>query len=124
MTLTEYQNGAVETIAYENDDIALDCTIAGLIGELGELMELWKKYRRGDYKKEDVSEIDAFEEFQKNTALEAGDLLWYIAVYLYLWNIDMDKVGILNYEKLHERLDKDLLHASKTIREDAYDTEE
>lgn len=116
MTFNEYAIEAKKTVAYKDDDQALDCVIAGLAGELGETLELWKKYRREDYKSEGISDIDAFRKFQKDTEKELGDLLWYITIYAHLWNIDMEDVAMTNVKKLRDRLDRGVLHASGNER--------
>jgi NTP pyrophosphatase (non-canonical NTP hydrolase) len=105
MDLKEYQIHALSTMAYKDDDVALDCTLAGLVGEMGELHETWKKFRR----KEDLS-IEDFNNFIEQTTLELGDLLWYIVVYAHLWDIDLDLVLNNNIEKLSKRLENGTLY--------------
>ena len=112
MDFSEYQEMAVSTAKYKDDDQALDCVIAGLMGELGELMEVWKKFRREDDVKAGMSVLDAFRKFKARTTHEAGDILWYLAVYLYIFDIDMDKAAMLNLNRLRKRLEDGVLHAS------------
>lgn len=120
MDIKEYQDNAITTALFKDDDQALDCVIAGLMGELGEVMELWKKYRREDYTHQDISDLKAFETFQHQTALELGDLMWYIAVYAHLWNIDLGWSLEENLLKLRKRFDNGTLHSNKEGR---YETE-
>lgn len=66
--------------------------LCGIIGEAGEIMDLYKKhYFQGhELKKEDVIE-------------EVGDLLWYVAELCSGWNIGIEEVAIQNIAKLTER---------------------
>ena len=112
MNFTDYQEHATSTADFDDDDQALDCVLAGLTGELGEMMEAWKKYRRGDDVKAGMSEIGAFRKFKAKTILEAGDVLWYLSMYLYLWDIDLERVALMNLNKLSERQANGVLHGS------------
>ena len=112
MDFSEYQQKALATAAYDDDDQAFNCIFAGMMGELGELAEKWKKYKRNDDVKAGMSEIDAYRKFIAGTISEAGDLLWYLAMYLYLFDIDMDKVALTNLNKLRQRAESGVLHAS------------
>lgn len=112
MDILEYQENALKTVAYPDDDVALDCTLAGLAGEMGEVFELWKKLRRGDYNVDGTLSIEKFQEFKEKTTKELGDLMWYIVVYAWLWSIDMNDVLTENIEKLSERQRNGTLHSS------------
>ena len=59
-----------------------------------------------------MSEIDAFRKFKASLEMEAGDVLWYLAMYLYLFDIDMDRVALLNLNKLKKRMEDGVLHGS------------
>lgn len=117
MDIKTFQYNALQTVNYANDDIALDCTLAGLAGELGEVFELWKKFRRGDAEKAGLSDITAYQQFKQETTKELGDLLWYIVVYAWLWDIDMDTVLETNNAKLKQRQQNGTLHSSNRAEE-------
>lgn len=112
MDFSEYQERAMTTAQYDNDDQAFMCAITGLQGELGELMEVLKKYKRGDDEKAGMSDIAAFKKFKANSIMEAGDVLWYLSLYLYLLDIDMDRVALLNLNKLRKRAEADAIQGS------------
>lgn len=115
MDIKEYQQHALETVAYPDDDVALDCTLAGLAGEMGEVFELWKKFRRGDYNENGIVSKDGYDYFKTQTTKELGDLFWYIVVYAWLWNIDLDVVLATNVEKLSKRKQNGTLHSSDRV---------
>ena len=111
MDIKKYQEHALSTVAYKDDDTALDCVLAGLVGEMGEVFELWKKFRRFD--SEDSQQLkQVFDKFKSETTKELGDLFWYLVVYAWLWDIDLDSVLQTNIEKLAERKKNLTLHDS------------
>lgn len=64
----------------------------GLIGEVGELAEKVKKWKR------DETELDIHA-----LKLEIGDIMWYLASISNEFNIDLEEVIHLNIEKLERR---------------------
>jgi len=90
MSLNDYQALAVRTA---NQDLSYEEQVQnwslGLVGELGEVCELFKKY----YWHGKKEAILALEE-------EAGDVAWYVANLAHALGLDLDKVGNLRSEVL------------------------
>jgi NTP pyrophosphatase (non-canonical NTP hydrolase) len=112
MDMNTYQATALSTASYKDDDQALLCTTAGLQGELGEAMEALKKYIREDDEKAGMPPIEAFKKFQSTTVKELGDLMWYIAVYAWIWDITLEDICTHNVSKLSDRVKRGVLHGS------------
>jgi len=118
MDIKTYQEHALSTVSYKDDDVALDCVLAGLVGEMGEVFELWKKFRRFD--SDDSQQLkEMFDLFKTNTTKEIGDLFWYLVVYAWLWDIDLDDVLQINIEKLSKRKAEGTLHDTSKRKEDS-----
>ena len=95
MNLNEYKKHCLETWIYTrylyttkeiNDNTR---ALLGLIGETGEVAEVYKKYLRGDF-------ID----IEKRLEQELGDVLYYIMIICDLFNLDVNKILELNIKKL------------------------
>lgn len=88
MNFKEYQEKVVQMPLYDD-------TLLGLVGELGEVVELVKKDRRkGTYRK-----IMNKEDLTK----ELGDILWYLARFASENFINLDDIATVNIRKLNER---------------------
>lgn len=100
-TFTEYYVKALHTAQYPRDieksesvgvnAVGLTYVLIGLAGEVGEILNKWKKYMR-DLDFHRVAMID-----------ELGDVLWYVAMACRELNIPMEEVARLNIEKLAKR---------------------
>lgn len=86
MTVDEYLKNVLIT---GNKINSLDYLKLGIFEELGEISGKIKKYRRGDYKKE---------EFKNNIKKEIGDLLWYLVLYSHV-----NKTPIKNFNKPRDK---------------------
>ena len=92
MTLKDYQKHCKETwISNTFDKIR---TILGICGEAGEIAEAVKKYDRGDY---------SYKEFLWNLEKELGDILYYIVMSAYEFDLDLDDIIKKNISKLQSR---------------------
>ena len=81
MELREYQQQACQTekrVHAVGSDIAVP--ILGLAGEVGELINEYKKYLRDG---------DAHERFPERVAEELGDILWYVAQTATKFDLDL-----------------------------------
>ena len=88
MNFEEYQKKVSEHPLY--DDVIL-----GLVGEVGEVVELIKKDRRqGTYRK--ILTKDRLEE-------ELGDVMWYLSRVCTVHNINLNELVENNIKKLNER---------------------
>ncbi len=94
MLLDEYQEEALATAVYGQDDAIGYCTL-GLVGEAGEIANKYKKVLRGD--KELTPEL------KKEIAKEIGDVLWYIAALSNELGFTLDTVAQMNIKKLKSR---------------------
>ena len=93
MTLQEYQELAMRTKAgYENQWEQFLCAVLGLVGESGELAEATKKHLYQGH------DMDA-----EVLLGEAGDVLWYVALFCDALGVDMSEIAHNNIEKLRTR---------------------
>lgn len=104
MTLNEYQQAALETAVYpENQKIVYPAL--GINGEAGEVADKVKKVIRDNQQ--------AFtEEKKKEIAMEIGDVLWYCATLANDLGYTLDEVATWNYEKLKSRQQRGKLNGS------------
>lgn len=85
MDLTTYQHQAARTLnpALSDEDHLLNFAL-GLIGELGELADEYKKHKHQGHELRSDKVID-----------EAGDMTWYIAGAMNYFAIDLSRINIL-----------------------------
>ena len=94
MTLDEYQKLALRTAnpgTKKGIPIQLNWAL-GLTGETGELIEVVKKHFFHGH----PVDYDKLED-------EAGDLLWYLAVFANSFGLDLEQIALHNVEKLKKR---------------------
>ena len=94
MNLNEYQHLALRTAnpgTKKGIPIQLNWAL-GLAGEMGELIEIVKKHFFHGH----PVDYDKLED-------EAGDLLWYIAVFANSFGLDLEQIALHNVEKLRKR---------------------
>lgn len=104
MTLNEYQEKALETAVYPQEQRIIYPTL-GLTGEAGEVSDKVKKVLRD---KGGVFD----EETRKAIALEVSDVCWYIATLAHDLGYTLEEICQMNYEKLKSRQQRDKLHGS------------
>ena len=88
MNFKEYQEEVVKMPLYDN-------VLYGLIGELGECIELIKKSERQGSKKQVFTHERIEEEF--------SDVLWYLARAMNIYGVDMNEAAKNNIKKLKKR---------------------
>ncbi len=77
LTFKEYGDQALRTMKeFGSNEIKRMNGELGLIGELGEFLDSFKKYKTHELTEENKEKI------RKNLAIEAGDIMWYIAASL------------------------------------------
>ena len=104
MTLNEYQQKALETAVYPQEYKVIYPAL-GLTGEAGECSDKVKKVIRdnnGEFTVEKKVEI----------AKEIGDVLWYCSTLANDIGFDLETIGQMNYDKLHSRQERGMLHGS------------
>ena len=104
MTLNEYQQKALETAVYPQEYKVIYPAL-GLTGEAGECSEKVKKVIRdnnGEFTLKKKVEI----------AKEIGDVLWFCAALANDIGFDLETIGQMNYDKLHSRQERGMLHGS------------
>ncbi len=99
-----YQEKAVETAIYDSDH-AVTYPLIGLIGEVGEFANKYKKVLRDDA---DFTTKDA--------TAELGDILWYIANLAADLDISLSDVAYHNVRKLKDRQERGVLGGSGDVR--------
>jgi NTP pyrophosphatase (non-canonical NTP hydrolase) len=104
MNLNEYQEKALKTAMYAQNESGLIYTTVALCGEAGEVADKVKKIMRGDKKLNITTKADLM--------LELGDCLWYIAAMAKELGYSLDKVAQTNLQKLNTR------YKNKTIQGD------
>lgn len=105
MTMNEYQKLAMRTSPWDGHD-KIDNAALGMIGETGELADVYKKwkYQSGE---DAPMPVGAFAE-------ELGDVLWYIAELADGMNLQMADISIMDFAELDRRAAKKGKH--KKIR--------
>ena len=104
MTLNEYQRKALETAVYPQEYKVIYPAL-GLTGEAGECSDKVKKVIRDNNGKFTV-------EKKVEIAKEIGDVLWYCATLANDIGFDLETIGQMNYDKLHSRQERGMLHGS------------
>lgn len=96
MTFDEYQKGCRKTAIYpqETKKEGLEYTLIGLSGEVGELLNKFKKVLRGD---------GSISKFELDMGSELGDILWYVSETATQLGFKLDDVAIANLTKLTNR---------------------
>lgn len=106
MELNEYQTATSATAIYpekgKRTGSAINYTIIGLVGESGELANVWKKaLRDGDY-------VAAREKMR----YELGDVLWYVARIALELGMTLEEVAQCNLDKLADRKSRNAIRGS------------
>ncbi len=107
MNLNEYQENAISTAIYPNQNSihgSIYCTLK-LNGEAGEVAEKIGKILRDDSGKiSDEKRMDLIKEL--------GDVLWYIANLADELSVSLEAVADINLKKLAQRKANNTLHGS------------
>ncbi len=101
MDLNKYQNEAAVTAIYNTEQQAITYPLLGLIGEVGEFANKYKKVLR-----------DNAEFGRDDMVSELGDILWYLAILARDCDITLSEVGISNIGKLRSRQSRGVLGGS------------
>ena len=104
MTLNEYQQKALETAVYPQEYKVIYPAL-GLTGEAGECSDKVKKVIR------DNNGVFTLEK-KVEIAKEIGDVLWFCAALANDIGFDLETIGQMNYDKLHSRQERGMLHGS------------
>ena len=78
-----------------------------LVGEAGEVANKAKKILRGDYQAKDI---------QEQIAGELGDVLWYLAMVAYEFDLSLEDIAQANLDKLASRKQRGVLKGSGDTR--------
>lgn len=106
MTFDEYQDAAITTAKFTDDELKdLMHWVLGINGEAGEVAEKVKKIIRD--KNGVVSESDKVE-----LAKEIGDVLWYLATLARHLDVPLDDIARQNLQKLQSRQERGVLGGS------------
>ena len=100
MEFSEYQRLAKTTAVYP-EEYKIYYPTMGLASEVGEVANKVKKKMRGD------GELD-----KEYLAKEIGDILWYIGMVCNDTGLELDKIAIMNLEKLKGRKERGTLKGS------------
>ncbi len=107
MDFNEYQRAARDTDLYVIDDEhnapareQILYMALGVAGEAGEIADSVKKWIRGDFDSQ---------ELRKRILKEVGDELWYLSRLCAKLGVPLNYVASQNIEKLHDRLERDVL---------------
>ena len=103
VSLNDYQKMAMETAIYP---LPIIYPALGLAGEAGEVADKVKKVIRD--KNSDFTNVDT----KHAIAEEIGDVLWYCATLANDIGFDLETIGQMNYDKLHSRQERGMLHGS------------
>ena len=105
MTLDEYQRLALRTAANKSKKNELFHLLLGLVGETGEISEMFKKLVRDKDSDEAAVEVHVLMK-------ELGDVLWYVAVLADYFGLKLEDIGHQNIAKLADREHRGVLGGS------------
>ena len=96
----DYQEQARQTAIYP-EEYAITYPLLGLVGEVGEFSNKYKKVLRDgkEFSKEDM-------------ASELGDILWYVSNVAYDARLDLSYIANKNLDKLFDRKERGVLGGS------------
>ena len=108
ITFEDYQHHALRTMNNfeDSEHVRLNGEM-GLIGEIGELIDIFKKYETHSLND------DKKKQLRENIVYELGDITWYLAASLatfYQYNF-ADIASYLTDKKMHKMIDSDVLSA-------------
>lgn len=104
LSFSEYQALAKTTAIYP-ENVKVVYPALGLCGETGEVAEKIKKvFRDGNGTISDDK--------KQELAKELGDVMWYLAAMCTDLGLDMGEVAHMNYQKLVDRQQRNVLHGS------------
>src|SRR5216683_4773505 len=117
MELRDYQREAQATDQVPaGDPNAVIVPLLGMAGEVGSLLEEYKKYLR---------DKDAHVLFPNQVAEELGDILWYLANTATKFDLDLADIAAKNLTKTRDRWPPDGTHtAYRLLDEDSPDGEQ
>ncbi len=97
MEFNEYQDQAERTLQKDSFThiTLINNMVYGLIGEMGELVDVLKKYVYHGHPLDD-KRLDQITK-------ECGDLLWYLAGVATIFNLPLEHIARTNIEKLRQR---------------------
>lgn len=96
MDFNQFQKEAAKTIpASLSSEEIRENAIYGLVGEVGELVDIFKKIKFQGHSWD--------EETRRHVILECGDIFWYLSEMATGIDIDLDLIPIMNIEKLRAR---------------------
>lgn len=104
MTVNEYQQKALETAVYPQQ-YKIIYPALGLTGEAGEYSDKVKKVIRDNACK-------FTEQKKEEIAKEVGDVMWYCATLANDIGYDLETICEMNYNKLHSRQERGMIHGS------------
>ncbi len=110
----------IEKTAIFPKSIGVAYCAMGLAGEAGEVADKIKKLYRDKelFKLDEVGKTILFEENKRDIAKELGDVIWYITALANLFDLTLDEIMEMNYNKLMKRRETNTLHGSGDNREE------
>lgn len=105
MNFDEYQQRALTTGRDADKKDELFHRVLGLVGEVGEIAEKFKKLTRDH--DTDLSKLD-----KDDMAKELGDVLWYVAVLADFLDLSFEDIATQNLAKLQDRQKRDAIKGS------------
>lgn len=109
LTLQQYEDAARATAVFPPANGVAYCSLK-LCGEAGEHAEkVGKLMFRGDFDEKSEAEKELAKEL---LLYELGDVLWYVANLATLYGSSLERVAVLNIEKLADRQRRGVLKGS------------
>lgn len=124
---TYYQSEAAKTAVYRDNCPTYASQLSyvrdGLVSEVGEVCDKFKKFTRDQNGYDIITEIDAqvpltkqeqlvWAQFRNSVEKELGDVLWYVAMLAEELDLDLQLVMLGNLNKLVSRQKRGQLHGS------------
>lgn len=119
MNFNNYQEIIKKTAIFPKEIGIAYCAL-GLTGEAGEVADKIKKL----FRDRELNSLDAtgrmilIDEVRYDIAKELGDVLWYITALANEFDLSLEEIAQMNYNKLIKRRETNTLHGSGDNREE------
>lgn len=112
LTFKSYGNQAKRTMNhFANDAIKKMNGEMGIVGEIGELIDSFKKYKTHDL------ELESKQKLLQNLEIEIGDIVWYLAASLSsAYEFEFEDIGNYLFENTYSLSERQLVSATSILK--------
>lgn len=103
MNILEYYQKFTPTTAVYESPMEEAYLISGFAAEVGEVMDVYAKFYRGDYDEKVLKE---------KISKELGDVMWFLSQICNMEDLSLEQIIMQNIEKLKSRKERDVIKGS------------